>query len=209
MSKLLKLATPLCAAIALSACASMPSPIPEQPALAELPEMDSMSYETGFRMDYVDELTGEKRNWTVTDVSEDGTVYATINNGCKWWTTKSWFDGVLGWENCGTGDWSTGEGVATKASEPLWPLADGKTATYSYSLTNSVGKTDKHTRKCAVSTANVETSIGPLDAYKVACKDGYGEGSNIRTWYISPEHGEISFSRWEIGKGMRTHNRYL
>lgn len=53
MSKLLKLATPLCAAVALSACASMPSPIPEQPALAELPEMDSMSYETGFRMDYV------------------------------------------------------------------------------------------------------------------------------------------------------------
>ena len=171
--------------------------------------MDLPTYKVGQQVDYTDELTGEPGYWTVTDIANDGTVSAKMSAGCKWSASSSWFDAVGIWEDCGTGDWSAATTTALGSDQSLWPLNDGTSAKYKFKRTNKVGASSTHRRACNVTTANIDTGIGPLDAYKVVCKDTSEGPIDVRTWYFNPEHGEILFTRWKSNGGMRTHHKYL
>lgn len=198
-----------CLAIVLSGCNTTGPTIPETELVADLPPMEGPMYTVGQRVDYLDEVSGESRYFTVTDVSKAGTISANMSTGCKWTQSANWFTGSLAWEGCGSGDWSTGTHEPVTEVESLWPLQVGATAKYQYKLTNSAGDESIYNRSCDVSAVNIETSVGPLDSYKVLCKDRRGEFLTVRTWYFNPEHGELRFSRWTSDGGMKTNNKYL
>ena len=194
----------------LSACSTTGPALPENAAVGELPPMTLPAYKVGQQIDYINELTGNSEYWKVTNIAADGTVSATMSTGCKWNTSASWFDGVGGWEDCGgTGKWSAGTSTALGTGPSLWPLKDGATAKYKFKTTNKVGESNTHRRSCNVSTANIDTDIGPLDAYKIVCKDNNQGSINVRTWYFNPEHGELLFTRWKPDGGMEVHQKYL
>ncbi len=193
----------------LSGCAVTAPSIPESAVLTELAPMNRLSHQVGDRFDFTNKLTGQPGHWVVTDVAADGAVSATMHDGCKWTTSSAWFDGTGSWENCGTGDWSAATSTLLDSGPSLWPLTDGASSTYRYKTTNKVGKSDTHKRTCNVSTANIETSIGPVDTYKVVCTDKNGSSINVRTWYFNPDHGEIRFSRWKPDGGMKVNHQYL
>lgn len=195
--------------VVLSACSTSGPTLPENPVVGELAPMNLPAYKVGQQVDYINQLTGEPEYWMVTDVANDGTVSSTMSTGCKWSSSSSWFDAVGHWEDCGTGDWSAATSTALNTGTSLWPLNDGASAEYKFKRTNKAGESGTHQRTCNVSTANIDTGIGPLDTYKVVCKDSGGGADDVRTWYFNPEHGEIQFTRWKPEGGIRTHQRYL
>ena len=194
-----------------SACTTTGPSIPEKTATATLPPMDAPVYKMGQQVVYTNLLTNSQESWTVTDIAEDGTLSATMTTGCEWKSSQVWFNGVGEWNNCGSGDWSAAKTTPLTTGESLWPLQDGAKSKYRFKTTNKVGKSNIHNRTCKVSTTNIETSVGALDAYKVLCVDKNPDGkiNNVRTWYFNPDHGELQFSRWNQSGGMRTHHKRL
>lgn len=195
--------------VLLSACSTSGPTLPENALVGELSPMNLPTYTIGQQVDFNNELTGESEHWTITDIANDGTVSATMNTGCKWSSSPVWFNAVGTWEDCGTGDWSTGTTTALGAGQSLWPLNDGASAKYRFKKANKAGNSFTSRRTCDVSTANIDTGIGPLDAYKVLCKDINEGWVEVLTWYFNPEHGEILYTRWKTDGGMQTHNKYL
>jgi hypothetical protein len=120
------------------------------------------------------------KEMTSTLVSEDATTRRwSRSDGCAATTPKTGFGPSFKWENC---DGDTGT-ATVKLQGETWPLAVGKSWSYTYSGSNARGNTWSGTRTCTVkTTARISTPSGEEDTFKVACTDHNG----THTYYVSP-----------------------
>lgn len=172
------------AAVGLAACAT----IEEEPATAELPPVDQPVWEVGYTLVQKDVLTGKEGGWTVLAVEGDRVTGQTMD-GCKFVLPTEWFTPALEYENCRG---ATGSNEITREGS-LWPLQVGATA--KYEIANNDGR--RSTRRCEVESAvNISVAEELVDAYKVVCR----QNQNIRTWYWSPERGEVKATNVRSGQ---------
>jgi hypothetical protein len=120
------------------------------------------------------------KEMTSTLVSEDATTRSwKRSDGCSATTPKTGFGPALKWENC---DGGSGSHTVTLQGE-TWPLAVGKSWSYTYSGSDTAGNTWRGTRSCTVkTTVRIPTPSGEEDTYKVACSDH----NSTHTYYVSP-----------------------
>jgi hypothetical protein len=120
------------------------------------------------------------KEMTSTLVSEDANSRSwKRSDGCQATTPKTGFGPAYRWENC---NGSTGTATAKLEGE-IWPLAVGKTWSYTYSGSNARGASWSGTRSCSVrGTARIATPAGEEDTFKVACRDH----DSTHTYYVSP-----------------------
>lgn len=124
-------------------------------------------------------------------VSDNGDAWDwETSDGCKFTSSKLGFAPGKKWSNCG--NLTDGQQTSVRTGD-VWPLEVGKRWSYALSGSNAKGNSWESTRNCeVVSTTNIKTALGPTDAYKVMCRDKW----NVRTFYFSPEMGELVFWEW-------------
>ena len=184
----------------LSACASRP--LLEERQLAQpLPPVEKPSWKVGHVQVVQNNQTGEENSWEILSVDDEGRVTARSNNGCKWTVPGEWFAGVERWENCGGSD-GIRELVASEGS--LWPLKVGNRSSYRYQLKPEKGDAHPERVKCSVvSEARVTVLLGDMDVFRVECVRTNEWSRETRTWYWSPELGEVKYLRHDSKKGVR------
>ena len=98
------------------------------------------------------------KEMTSTLVAEDATTRSwKRSDGCSATTPKTGFGPAYFWENC---NGSTGS-ATSKLEGEIWPLAVGKSWSYTYSGSNARGATWSGTRSCTVKmTARIATPAG-------------------------------------------------
>lgn len=157
---------------ALASCAT----VKELEVRAPLAPMPQPQLQPG----YAEVTLYNGKEMTSTLVAEDATTRNwKRSDGCSATTPKSGFGPAYKWENC---NGSTGT-VTSRLEGEIWPLAVGKTWSYTYSGSNARGATWSGTRSCAVrATARIVTPSGEEDTFKVACRDH----DSTYTYYVSP-----------------------
>ncbi len=175
------------AAAGLAACAT----VEEQSPIAELSAVDQPEWQVGYTLVQKDVQTGEEGGWTILAVEGDR-ITAQSTRGCRWVNSTDWFAPTLEWENCGG---FTGSREITEREGAIWPLQVGNRAKYEF--INSDGR--RGTRRCEVdSTVNISVAEELIDAYKVVCR----QDKRTRTWYWSPERGEVKYTNVHADRGV-------
>jgi len=184
----------------LTACASRPL-LEEQPLEQSLSPIDQPEWVVGYRQFLVDAKTGEESSWEIQSIDEEGRVTVKSSNGCEWTVAREWFVGAERWENCGG---QPGIRKVISAEGSLWPLAVGKTSKYKYEML-SEGSAPKIERlNCeVVNEARVTVALGDLDVFRVECVRVNKSSVQTRTWYWSPDVGEVKYIRHDSQKGVR------
>ncbi|MGQ7844463.1 hypothetical protein ACUNV4_08310 [Granulosicoccus sp. 3-233] len=201
MNALLKGTTLVASCLFLSACATGPL-LEEIPLDADLPPVEKPVWSVGQKQITRDNLSGEESSWEVVSVDELDRVTARSSNGCQWTVPGEWFAGVERWENCGGSD---GTRTLLESEGTLWPLQVGRESTYRYRLDSSSGNTRVENIKCQVaSQGRVVVAQGEMDAFRVECVRKDPWATETRTWYWSPDAGEIKFIRHDTKEGLRT-----
>jgi hypothetical protein len=104
----------------------------------------------------------------------------------------------LKWEGCGQNpQWRNGSYTIEERHGELWPLEPGKKARYEVTAASGTGETSDETRECEVANpVRIKVAIGEVDAAKVVCTTHHeGTVYRIETWYWTPDHGEVKYTR--------------
>lgn len=204
MNIVVSLAAASVCAVGLMGCAS--KPLIEELALTEpMPTIDRPVFQVGMTTHQVDPNTGEKSSWRIESIAENGEIDSISSDGCEWRKDPEWFPGVLKWNNCGTDPkWKSGTREILSSEGSLWPLAVGNTVRYKYRIVNAAGKKKLQSEVCDVKTAaHINVAIGEIDAYRIDCERRNGDWSQTRSWYWSPEHGEVKYVRRNSDDGVK------
>lgn len=184
----------------LPACATRPL-LEEQALDQSLPLVEQPNWSVGHRQVSVDNQTGEENSWEILSVDGDGRVTARSSDGCEWTVPGEWFAGVERWKNCGG---SNGVRELLKSDGTLWPLKVGNRSSYSYQMQAEKGDAQYERVKCEVaSEARVTVVQGELDVFRIECVRTNEWSIETRTWYWSPEVGEVKYLRYDNKKGVR------
>lgn len=201
MNKMLLCTTLVSSLSLLSACATRPL-LEETPLDADLPPVEQPGWSVGHKQVARDNLTGEENSWEIVSIDEMGRVTAKSSNGCQWTVPGEWFAGVERWENCGGSD---GVRKLIKSEGTLWPLKVGNHSKYRYQMQPDSGNSHIENIKCEVaSQGRVAVVQGEMDAFRVECVKKDQWSTETRTWYWSPEAGEIKFMRHDTKDGLRS-----
>jgi hypothetical protein len=138
---------------------------------------------------------------TVTLVSMDNGIGAyESSNGCKYWQGDNYFVPETEVRNC----YGYSGTTETEPSQPdIWPLAVGKTQTWTTRNRNSKdGDTWTSRQTCTVeSTEHVTVPAGAFDTYKTVCED---EAFVIRNWYSPDLKTTVLQTITRKGEGLRS-----
>ena len=170
----------------VSGCAGAPAEKAE--VAANLPPMAQPERAVGYTW------TGlrDGQDFSMTIVSDGGDSWNwETSTGCKFTISKKGFAPALKSSNCERAElWQT-----VAQSGGIWPLEVGKSWSFAFSGSNSVGHSWKGKRNCeVVSTVKAQTALGPTDAYKVICRDKWNE----HTFYYSPTMKELVLWEWYV-----------
>lgn len=201
MTRIIRLTTIAAALLLLSGCASRPL-LEEKPLTQPLPTIDKPDWSVGYRQFSLDNQTGEENSWEIISIDNNDRVTARSSNGCEWTVPGEWFAGVERWENCGG---SNGSRKLLKSEGSLWPLKVGNRSSYSYQMELDNQNDSQYERvSCeVVSEGMVSVALGDMGVYRVECARTNEWSTETRTWYWSPEAGEVKFIRYDNKKGIR------
>jgi hypothetical protein len=151
---------------------------------------------------------GSKWSWlrngeplTITLVSKKGGIGAyESSNGCKYWQSDNFLIPETEVKNC----YGYSGTTETKPSKPdIWPLAVGKTQTWTTTNHNSKnGQTSTSRQTCTVdSTEKVKVPAGAFDTYKILCVD---EAYLIQFYYAPNLQTVVLQTTTRKGQGLRS-----
>lgn len=200
MLKTIRNTTVVSGLLFLSSCATAPL-LEERELSQSLPLVEQPNWVIGYQQVSIDNQTGYENSWEILSIDDDGRVTARSSNGCEWTVSSEWFSGVERWKNCGGPD---GVRKLLKSEGTLWPLKVGNKSTYSYQMEPENGDAQFERMKCNVaSEARVTVLQGDMDVFRVECVRTNQWSVETRTWYWSPELGEVKYIRHDNKKGLR------
>jgi len=204
MNRCILFTTPLLSFALLVGCSSKPL-IDESPLDRDLDPVERPDFPVGLSRHWTNLQSGEDASWEIQRILDDGAIVARSDDGCEWTVAAEWFPQPIEWKECGSNsDWRSGTRTITSSEGELWPLEVGRKATYRYQVTNAAGETASEVDHCGVRSAGrVSVAIGNVDVYRVSCVRRNEYSTQTRTWYWSPEHGEVKYTRVNSRDGVR------
>ena len=162
------------AAVIVSGCQA---PVETTPVKTALEPAEHPTHPAGSKWLYLRD--GEQVEFELVSLGDDE-LSGKLSDGCSWTKTKNIFAPSTTFSNCRG---NTGTQTITEADGKIWPLAVGKTQSWSVTGNNTKGDAWSTTRSCKVaSTERVKAPAGEFDTYKVVCRDKW----RTRTWYYAP-----------------------
>lgn len=196
-------------AIGLTSCVSIP-PIEEVASSKVMEPITAPKWSSDMSFKSIDLITDEPTGYDIIEVLDNGNIRAVSKRtvrgkNCTWVNGPDWFSPSRSWENCGTGEWSSGTQNVNISGDNLWPLQAGKKAQYRRTSISSAGtKGTPEVRKCEVSgPVIVSLRNGNYEAMKVTCKTKrWDNTTDTRVWYWNQDHLEIKYRRSNSQKGI-------
>jgi len=197
------------ALLSLSACASIPE-LPEGVASQPIEPIPKPDWTVGMSTDMINLESDEAGGSEIVEVLSNGDLRIASKResggaNCVWVNGDDWFSPAKSWQQCGTGEWSSGTNKVTIVSGNLWPLKDGAKAVYKKVPTSSTGRVGtEETRKCEViGSVSIQLFSEDFDAMKIVCKTRKWDNTvDTRVWYWTEEHREIKYRRTNNKKGV-------
>ena len=175
----------------LAGCA-LPPAAQTAPVQSQMQPLESRRHVTGDVHEFVDDEG--RRGASTARVLEDGLVRVSttlegFDKPCVTRVYANTFAPPLEFRNCGT---SSGTYTTKRIGDSIFPLSEGRSEAWRYSVSANTGYAADGTRSCEVkTTVNITVPAGTFDAYHVVCDDNLF----LHEWYLDQRGVLLQFTR--------------